>query len=875
MDAARRGDSRVSRIDSVILTRLGGMWARLLGRVDDASIVQRRALVAVGLLAPLLVLYRDLLFAGVPWLDLDLLLSYQPRYALLAEGVREGRIPLWADGMLAGFPVAFSEFGWFYPLTWALLRIFEPLRAYFIELALGLALAAGAAYWLGRVWGLTRPGAYVAAFLFTYGGFVFATSRFLNYSDIFFALPAGVGAIELIARGQRRYSVLLGVSAAVTALAGHPQIALLWGFVWLLFAVTRLWWIGSDLGIRQAVMGLAWIAASGVAGLAVGAVRLLPTIETTGLSTRAGGLDFAIASQGSIPPWSLVLGYLYPSFEIPRVLNETLNAEELLYLGLAAPALALIAVVVGRRQRLVWFLGGLILLTWILSMGSFSLGFPLLHKLPLFEFFRQPARFGIAASFGLAYLVAIGIERLRTDDLRSSLLVGWIGRVWVWLAGLIGVGTVAATIVLTGFAFLIVPYGYDYIDRAIVGSEGRFLTAERYYRTFDQLYERMTAAFSLEYWAPRWSLLAALLTALVLWRYLRGRMSPVSAQAALAGVLVFDVLLAPAHAIATVPAEWYAREPQAGAVVPADSGGEWRLFSYRGLAQKFELSTAAGTQLDRTRRDFLEYVFLNETLTPNLAMTGGRASLDGYENLMPQATADYLAYVGSERTTVSGFASDAALDADARADLLRRRAPALAAANVRFVTSGVPIDVPALRQVQADALELPAWASVDQTLYVYELQGWAPRAWIARNWRVIEAEAEPQSVLDAIASRPDVVLVDRDPGIPSTAASGPDVVHAPEREAERVAVRVELSAPGLLVFNEARFPGWEATVDGRPTEMVTVNTLMRGVPIDSAGTHTVIMTYTPPGFAAGVLISFLALGVLAALAAAGLWADRR
>ena len=121
---------------------------------------------------------------------------------------------------------------------------------------------------------------------------------------------------------------------------------------------------------------------------------------------------------------------------------------------------------------------------------------------------------------------------------------------------------------LTGFAFLIVPYGYDYIDRAIVGSEGRFLTAERYYRTFDQLYERMTAAFSLEYWAPRWTLLAALLTALVLWRYLRGRMSPVSAQAALAGVLVFDVLLAPAHAIATVPAEWYAREPQAGAVVP-------------------------------------------------------------------------------------------------------------------------------------------------------------------------------------------------------------------------------------------------------------------------------------------------------------------
>ena len=875
MDAACRGDKRVPGIVSVTLTRLGGAWARLLDGIEHASVARRRLLVAVGLLAPLLVLYRDLLFAGRPWLDLDLLLSYQPRYALLAEGLREGRIPLWADGMLAGFPVAFSEFGWFYPLTWLLLLIFEPLRAYFIELALGLALAAAAAYWLGRVWGLTRLGAYMAAFLFTYGGFVFATSRFLNYADIFFALPAGVGAIELITRGQRRYSALLAISAAAMALAGHPQIALLWGFVWLLFACARLWWIRSDSGIKPAVTGLAWIVAATVTGLAIGAVRLLPTVTTTGLSARAGGLDFVTASQGSIPPWSLALGYLYPSFEIPRVLNDSLRAEALLYLGLATPALALVAITAGWRQRMVQFLVGLVVLMWILAMGSFSLGFPLLHKLPLFEFFRQPARFGIVASFGLAYLAAMGIERVRAGELRSSLAMRWVGRVWVWLAGLIGAGTAAATIVLTGFAFLIVPYAYDYIDRAIVGSEGRFLTAERYYRTFDQLYERMTAAFSLEYWAPRWTLLAALLTAIVFWRYLRGRLAPAPAQAALVGILMLDVLLAPGHAIPTVPEGWYAREPEAASVIPSDSDGEWRVFSYRGLAQKFELSTAAGTQLDRTRRDLLEYVFLNETLTPNLALAGGRASIDGYENLMPRATAEYLAYVGSERTTVPGFASDASLDAAARAELLRLRAPALAAANVRFVTSGVPIDAPILRQVQAEELELPPWAAVDQTLYVYEVQAWAPRAWIARDWRVVEAEGDTSELLDAIARRPHVPLVERDPGIRSSASAGSDAVTVLERAPERVTLWVELADPGLLVLNETIFPGWEATVDGHPNKMVTVNMIMRGVPINSAGAHTVVMTYRPPGFAAGLAVSLAAFGALLVLAAAGFWVDRR
>ena len=106
-----------------------------------------------------------------------------------------------------------------------------------------------------------------------------------------------------------------------------------------------------------------------------------------------------------------------------------------------------------------------------------------------------------------------------------------------------------ATIVLSGLAFVIVPYGYDYIDRAIVGSEGRFLSAERYYRTFDQLYERMATAFSLEFWTPRWTLLAALLTAAVLWGFMRRHIEAQRAQVMLVGILVIDVLVAPGHMI--------------------------------------------------------------------------------------------------------------------------------------------------------------------------------------------------------------------------------------------------------------------------------------------------------------------------------------
>ena len=95
------------------MTRLGHVWDRVLSKFLNAPVSLHRVALSVGMLGPLLILYRDLIFLSRPWLDLDLLLSYQPRYALLAKGIHAGHIPLWSDGMLAGFPIAFSEFGWF------------------------------------------------------------------------------------------------------------------------------------------------------------------------------------------------------------------------------------------------------------------------------------------------------------------------------------------------------------------------------------------------------------------------------------------------------------------------------------------------------------------------------------------------------------------------------------------------------------------------------------------------------------------------------------------------------------------------------------------------------------------------------------------
>ena len=69
-----------------------------------------------------------------------------------------------------------------------------------------------------------------------------------------------------------------------------------------------------------------------------------------------------------------------------------------------------------------------------------------------------------------------------------------------------------------------------------------------------------------------------------------------------------------------------------------------------------------------------------------------------------------------------------------------------------------------------------------------------------------------------------------------------------------LAAEVELNAPGWLVVTDAYDPGWGATVDGRPAEVLAANALFRAVPVP-AGRHRVEMTYRPPGLAAGAALS--------------------
>lgn len=76
---------------------------------------------------------------------------------------------------------------------------------------------------------------------------------------------------------------------------------------------------------------------------------------------------------------------------------------------------------------------------------------------------------------------------------------------------------------------------------------------------------------------------------------------------------------------------------------------------------------------------------------------------------------------------------------------------------------------------------------------------------------------------------------------------------------ERVQIVTESTASGLLIVTDTFYPGWTATIDDRPAEIIKTNWTMRGVRVPE-GTHTVTMIYTPKTVRYGALLSILSLG---------------
>ncbi|MBM3135855.1 MAG: YfhO family protein, partial [Chloroflexi bacterium] len=405
---------------------------------------RRHDLLAIVALAALtLLFYWRMVGTNQILTSYDTFTYFYPYRAYAANALAQGRLPLWLPDLFLGVPfLANIQTAVFYPLN-LLFWVFSTPQALAASVVGHVFLAGAFTYAFARLSvGLGRFGAFLAAVVFMFGGFLAVQAGHVNQLNASAWLPLLLLTFDL---AYRRRSLAWGLGAglvlAMVLLAGHTQEAYMTLVALGLFALWRALTAGPAprgrwLRLRVAAGLLILVL---LVGLGLAAVQLLPTAELSLLSVRGGGMSYREATSFSLDP-RLGLVALLPGFS-----EQPPSSEYVGYVGIVALGLALAAVVRRWREPAVVFFALLAGLGLFLALGRWNPFYYLAyHLVPGFQLFRVPARWLYLYTFGAAMLVGLGVENLSPGpsparggasppSLRGK-VVGGLGRVSVNLA---------------------------------------------------------------------------------------------------------------------------------------------------------------------------------------------------------------------------------------------------------------------------------------------------------------------------------------------------------------------------------------------------------------------------------------------------------
>ena len=294
----------------------------------------------------------------------------------------------------------------------------------------------------------SRAGAWLAALTFAFSGFmsarIWAGHIGLIATDVW--LPwLLLGTAWSVQRKSIWAAIIGGLPLALAILAGHTTSLLYIGLAWGLFALYLLFTTPNRwLVIRQ-------MAIMTVLGFLLAGVQLVPLAEFSTVSSRAAEPTFEFATAYSLPP-SHIITWLLPEFfgEPTRAGYWSVPAfDELTYYVGLLPLLGL-ALALRRPSKLGWFYLALIVLGFLLALGSYGFLYGIFYDLlPPFRLARAPGRAAFLLVFALPALLGEAVaqwEQLEWTEKQAGFMRWLVGGTAVaLLASLAATGAVFAT----------------------------------------------------------------------------------------------------------------------------------------------------------------------------------------------------------------------------------------------------------------------------------------------------------------------------------------------------------------------------------------------------------------------------------------------
>jgi hypothetical protein len=799
------------------------------------------------------------LYWGLP------LYQFYPWHTLVVEAVRAGHLPLWTDLLGNGAPLlANHQSALFYPFN--LIYFWAPVeRAMGYSVVLHLILAGLFAYAWGRGIRLSRFGATVVGLSFMLSGFFVSRTQFITIINGAAWLPLLFTLAERLARRRALPDAIwLGVTLALQFLAGHAQV---WFYsLWAVgvYALARAWslrWeqsaspathtcdgtsVGRSPSGKTSAPGRAatfipapkaekrqpsavgrqrsaflLLSCAMVVALGLSAIQLLPTAELTLHSQRAGGLDLDEAMTYSFWPWRLFTLAAPDLFGNPATGDYWGYAtywEDAGYVGVL-PLLLALSFVLSAAGRAVWSVcgsrpsadfggrrsavSGRFLIAFFLILSLLSLILAMGHNTPIYPLlFKHVPGFGAfraPARFLLFYTLGVST-----------------------LAG-IGADRFRLT------------YRTQYVTRLTAAGAGAMLTISLVvWQMRDQIGLTIKPTFAPA--IARFALWLGL--SAILWlmcplrregdsdpRVVRSPLPVGVWRGLVIGLIAADLWLFAAPLTPTMDPALYRITTDVDHFLLARADDD-RLFATYDYDYNIKFTRRSYFDFSGWGPSGLTYwLAFRKRLVPNLNVFTHTASVNNDEPLV----------VGRWRELMGALR---AADWPARLRLLQLM-------NTGYVLAENPP---------------PGLSPVVDVPYLYRLSDPLPRAWVVSQARIITDPDDMLSELSAPTFDPTAeVLTDWGLATDQSPISQLSPATTSLREDwNRRTIDLIMSQPGYLVLAYTYYPGWRATVDGRPTEILRANYAFMALPL-ATGEHQVVLRYRPASLMLGAIISGLSV----------------
>jgi hypothetical protein len=831
------------------------------------------ALVVAALAALVVAAFWEVIVQGRVFFFRDFAVFFYPKRHLVAEAVRNGRIPFWSSLNGCGEPVLGAyQPAVFYPL--ALIYYVFPMPASLMWFVLvHLVISGAGAYYMMRVWGARRPAAAFAAFAWAFSPVFVSIVDFVSFITSLAWLPWCLAFARRTAIGSSfRGFLWLSLSFAMAVLAAAPEPVIFIALILAAYAAWELVRAWRRRGLSRAWRRPALILAATFVGVAAAGVETVPFFHTLLYSGRQSKLPVNDAGAWAAAPGDSLL-LLLPRFYLftdrGGIYWRSQYWLKTVYLGVLVPFLVIWAVAAVRRARTLFF-AALALPFILLALGPHLPVWPLAYEhvygVGLIRFvvkFYLPAAFALAAVSGFAVDDLLVCAR-RREILRPAILVAAI----VFIAVLFAAGWWLMDRFPDDIYRRITPLNLSGVPTVTVEQ------AAECYEATEWSFGRSAACLA----GGAVALCIAVLLA-------RLRIPRPYGGIALAIALFADVGIFGAHLNPLDGPEIYTERPSRAALVP-DSPGDTRVFMTPTLRHNIARGRLKGFRDAAQLREYVSLIkginfpsdadffrWLERTSTPRFT---GVAQLDAW-----LAETEHLQFLTDLEYEVSKETFYPNTNALYSIPMINDFEPMAVARQYEIMLRAYQFQLPEARvkdlsRLWGASVVLEARAEPPGFVFL-PLEKPGSRAVLADHYVVAADDRQADSILtesDIDVTRR-IVLSPADAEtaaaflgasaaeVPSDDAAAPGTAHVAYDDGNRLVLDVDAARRAILFVADNYFPNFAASVDGRCVPIMRANYAYRALLVEP-GRHKVEFFWRPYDFYAGIAVTLLTIVALAA-----------